>query len=262
MDREEKKRKATTWVEDDADNDDEDDEVKALKRAKKEKKKAKKEAKRLKAFQLEQEKEEEQPVNKFEEEENGEKKKKKKKKKDQQKEESEETVAYNKVGSTLKPSINGNYVEHDSTKALTSDEAEAYREEATINIIPEEEARNYNPILSFEYLKPSLNNCKSMSKQIQTYIELKNFSKPSPIQSQCWPPLLEGRDVIGIASTGSGKTLAFLIPALLKIGIAGPLSISTGIRKYNHQIIRSINYLLLILVQFRLHTCILTYVRT
>ena len=31
------------------------------------------------------------------------------------------------------------------------------------------------------------------------------------------PLLLDGRDVIGIASTGSGKSLAFLIPGLLKI---------------------------------------------
>lgn len=48
------------------------------------------------------------------------------------------------------------------------------------------------------------------------------FSSSLP-QAQCWPPLLSGRDVIGIAMTGSGKTLAFLIPALLKISKAGML---------------------------------------
>uniref|UniRef100_A0A251RLA2 RNA helicase n=1 Tax=Helianthus annuus TaxID=4232 RepID=A0A251RLA2_HELAN len=42
----------------------------------------------------------------------------------------------------------------------------------------------------------------------------KNFSKPSPIQSNSWPFLLHGRDFIGIAKTGSGKTLAFGIPAM------------------------------------------------
>lgn len=31
------------------------------------------------------------------------------------------------------------------------------------------------------------------------------------LQAQCWPPLLMGRDVIGIAMTGSGKTLTFLV---------------------------------------------------
>ncbi len=37
------------------------------------------------------------------------------------------------------------------------------------------------------------------------------------LQAQCWPPLLAGKDVIGIAATGSGKTLTFLIPVLLKL---------------------------------------------
>lgn len=40
------------------------------------------------------------------------------------------------------------------------------------------------------------------------------FSKPSTIQSEAIPEILEGHDVIGKASTGSGKTLAFGIPIL------------------------------------------------
>lgn len=40
------------------------------------------------------------------------------------------------------------------------------------------------------------------------------FSKPSKIQSEAIPEILEGHDVIGKASTGSGKTLAFGIPIL------------------------------------------------
>ncbi|CAI9095212.1 OLC1v1031099C1 [Oldenlandia corymbosa var. corymbosa] len=45
----------------------------------------------------------------------------------------------------------------------------------------------------------------------------KNFDRPSPIQSNSWPFLLDGRDFIGIAATGSGKTLAFGIPAIVHI---------------------------------------------
>jgi ATP-dependent RNA helicase DeaD len=38
------------------------------------------------------------------------------------------------------------------------------------------------------------------------------YEKPSPIQEQGIPPMLEGRDVIGQAQTGSGKTCAFGVP--------------------------------------------------
>ncbi|MDP3758380.1 MAG: DEAD/DEAH box helicase, partial [Candidatus Daviesbacteria bacterium] len=44
-----------------------------------------------------------------------------------------------------------------------------------------------------------------------------SYSIPTPIQSQAIGPILEGRDVIGLASTGTGKTAAFLIPLIDKI---------------------------------------------
>lgn len=40
------------------------------------------------------------------------------------------------------------------------------------------------------------------------------FTKPSPIQTQCIPFLLQGEDVLGMAQTGSGKTAAFSLPFL------------------------------------------------
>src|SRR4029453_17765777 len=40
------------------------------------------------------------------------------------------------------------------------------------------------------------------------------YEKPSPIQEQAIPPMLEGSDVIGQAQTGSGKTAAFGLPIL------------------------------------------------
>lgn len=41
-----------------------------------------------------------------------------------------------------------------------------------------------------------------------------HFITPTPIQQQCIPIAIEGKDIIGIAQTGTGKTLAFGIPML------------------------------------------------
>lgn len=40
------------------------------------------------------------------------------------------------------------------------------------------------------------------------------FTEPTPIQRQGIPPLMSGRDVVGIAQTGTGKTAAFGLPIL------------------------------------------------
>jgi ATP-dependent RNA helicase DBP3 len=43
---------------------------------------------------------------------------------------------------------------------------------------------------------------------------LASFTDPTPIQACSWPPLFQGKDVVGIAETGSGKTLSFGLPGL------------------------------------------------
>ncbi|MFC0218112.1 DEAD/DEAH box helicase [Pseudochelatococcus lubricantis] len=40
------------------------------------------------------------------------------------------------------------------------------------------------------------------------------YEKPTPIQAQAIPHLLQGRDLLGIAQTGTGKTAAFSLPIL------------------------------------------------
>ncbi|MDD2823420.1 MAG: DEAD/DEAH box helicase [Candidatus Daviesbacteria bacterium] len=45
----------------------------------------------------------------------------------------------------------------------------------------------------------------------------KGYDVPTPIQDQAIDPILEGRDLIGLANTGTGKTAAFLIPLINKI---------------------------------------------
>lgn len=41
-----------------------------------------------------------------------------------------------------------------------------------------------------------------------------SFREPTPIQTQLYPLLTEGKSVLGISPTGSGKTLAYLLPLL------------------------------------------------
>jgi len=41
-----------------------------------------------------------------------------------------------------------------------------------------------------------------------------SLSKPTAVQTSCIPPILAGRDCVGVAKTGSGKTLAFALPIL------------------------------------------------
>ena len=48
-------------------------------------------------------------------------------------------------------------------------------------------------------------------------LDAMNFEQCTPIQEKTIPPLLEGRDLIGVAQTGTGKTAAYLLPVLNKL---------------------------------------------
>jgi ATP-dependent RNA helicase RhlE len=51
---------------------------------------------------------------------------------------------------------------------------------------------------------------------VQAVLE-KGYSTPSPIQAQCIPAVLEGRDVMAAAQTGTGKTAGFTLPMLERL---------------------------------------------
>jgi ATP-dependent RNA helicase RhlE len=59
-----------------------------------------------------------------------------------------------------------------------------------------------------------------LAAPIAAALKAADFTTPTPIQQQAIPPLLDGRDIIGIAQTGTGKTAAFALPMLHKHAVA------------------------------------------
>jgi len=60
-----------------------------------------------------------------------------------------------------------------------------------------------------------------LSQPVLQALDLKGYSSPTPIQRQAIPPVLEGRDLVGIAQTGTGKTAAFMLPGIDRLRAAG-----------------------------------------
>ncbi|UCC16309.1 MAG: DEAD/DEAH box helicase [Dehalococcoidales bacterium] len=73
------------------------------------------------------------------------------------------------------------------------------------------------------------------------------YTELTPIQNKAIPPLLNGKDVIGLAQTGTGKTAAFTLPLLQRL-ISMPgrqinAAIITPTRELSEQISRTISSL-------------------
>lgn len=56
-----------------------------------------------------------------------------------------------------------------------------------------------------------------LDPRVLSALEEVGYEKPSPIQEQTIPLLLDGNDVVGLAQTGTGKTAAFALPALSRM---------------------------------------------
>lgn len=105
------------------------------------------------------------------------------------------------------------YKEHPDIRTMSESEVTRFRNTYKISVSYMFDCKSWEipkPVFTFEqafHCFPELLN--EVRKQ--------KFEKPSPIQSQGWPVLLRGNNLIGIAQTGTGKTLAFLLPAFIHI---------------------------------------------
>ncbi|HEV2295663.1 MAG TPA: DEAD/DEAH box helicase [Tepidisphaeraceae bacterium] len=63
-----------------------------------------------------------------------------------------------------------------------------------------------------------------LAEPILRALAAENYTKPTPIQAQAIPPIMEGRDVLGCAQTGTGKTAAFALPMLHRFSRKAPTS--------------------------------------
>ena len=56
-----------------------------------------------------------------------------------------------------------------------------------------------------------------LAETVLRALKSEGYETPTPIQAQAIPPLLEGRDLLGIAQTGTGKTCAFATPLISRL---------------------------------------------
>lgn len=106
----------------------------------------------------------------------------------------------------LKPFRKDFYEPHPTSKNRTQLDIDNYRE--------------VNDIIVRGKDVPFPNFCfeeGSFPEYVMQVLMKQGFNEPTAIQSQGWPVVLSGRDLVGIAQTGSGKTLAYMLPATVHI---------------------------------------------
>jgi len=110
--------------------------------------------------------------------------------------------ADDEAGPGKKPRKEGKEGEEEAA-AITSAE---YREKHGISIMQGDALSPFQTFAKAPFSEPVMNE-----------INKAGFGAPTPIQSQCWPFALAGKDIVAVAKTGSGKTCGYLMPCIALI---------------------------------------------
>ena len=73
-----------------------------------------------------------------------------------------------------------------------------------------------------------------MPELVNTLTQIE-YLKPTPIQAEVIPLVLEGKDILASAETGTGKTAAFALPLLQMVAQKSPTQVHTD--KANIQVL-------------------------
>jgi ATP-dependent RNA helicase RhlE len=76
--------------------------------------------------------------------------------------------------------------------------------------------RRRDRLRRFDESKPNLTQFSDFGLAVSLLAALRTegYEQPTPIQAKAIPPILAGRDLLGLAQTGTGKTAAFALPIL------------------------------------------------
>ncbi|XP_049509856.1 probable ATP-dependent RNA helicase DDX43 isoform X2 [Panthera uncia] len=115
------------------------------------------------------------------------------------------------------PAIKKNfYKESEATSSMSQEQVESWRKE-NYNIMCDDLKNGQkrqipNPTCTFE-------DAFKHYPEVMENIKKAGFRKPTPIQSQTWPIVLQGIDLIGVSQTGTGKTLSYLMPGFIHLDL-------------------------------------------
>ena len=110
------------------------------------------------------------------------------------------------------------YIEVPELKNMSDEEVEALRK--SMDGIKVRGKRCPKPIKRWTQ--------SGLSDRLLAAIDKAGYVKPFPIQAQCVPAVMSGRDVIAFAKTGSGKTMGYALPMLRHVMDQPPLASGTA----------------------------------